>query len=321
MSAMATRQKKEDEAAASLQADAAPAPPERRVRARNAGGDRGPLDSLVDGLDEIVPGISVLDSELAFEGGARADLAAVDPSGRLHLVLVAGEDADRAALEALDALGVLRTQLELFVRHFGEGRINPERSPRVLVVSPGTDTRLAERLAPLADAGVSVLGLRTMRSRAGERSYLVKLDTGGRTAAASTGTAAFLRGLPSRLEALGNALVERMQRLDEELTPTADATTVVWRLADEVLVRVERIGDLLQASVAPRHEPLPLGDLADLERLTEKVYARLVRVLNLTRGEEPLAPLEPGAARGDGRREAQRDEPLLTPEEIQAFRE
>jgi hypothetical protein len=47
----------------------------------------------------------------------------------------------------------------------------------------------------------------------------------------------------------------------------------------------------------------------------------LVRVLNLTRGEEQLAPLEPLAQRGEGRREAQRDEPLLTPEEIQAFRE
>src|SRR5262245_56460227 len=71
--------------------------------------ERGPLTALTEGLDEIVPGLRVLDRELVFEGGGRADLAAVDPSGRLHLVLLAHEDADKAALEALDAVAVVRT--------------------------------------------------------------------------------------------------------------------------------------------------------------------------------------------------------------------
>ena len=103
-----------------------------------------------------------------------------------------------------------------------------------------------------------------------------------------------------------------MERLDEELTPSADATTVVWRLGGEVLCRVERVGDLLQASVAPRHEPLPLADVGDLEKLVERALARLVRVLGLTRGERPSEPPRPGVPRG---------EPLLSAEEIQAFRE
>jgi hypothetical protein len=96
-----------------------------------------------------------------------------------------------------------------------------------------------------------------------------------------------------------------MQRLDEEITSSADASTIVWRLSGEVLCRVERVGDLLQASVAPRHDSLPLGDLADLDRLVERALARLVGVLGLTRGEKPPGPPEPARAR-EGRAAAQR---------------
>ena len=311
MAAMAARGKKDDEPERPGERAEEEAG-EKRPRAKPAD-EHGPLAALIDGLDDIVPGLEVLDRELAFEGGARADVAAVDPSGRLHLVLLAGEDADKAALEALDALGVVRNQLELLLRHFGEGHVNPERAPRVLVVSPNSDVRLAERLSVLGDTGVLVLGLRTVKSAGGERAYLVRLDAAARASGGAGGVSAFLRALPARLEPLGNALVERMERLDEELTPAADATTLVWRLAGEVLCRVERIGELLQASVAPRHEPLPLAELGDLDRLVEKAMARLVGVLNLTRGDRPAPGPRPVPAG--------REEPLLTAEEIQAFRE
>lgn len=309
---MATRGKKDDEPERGPEReDAAPAG-ERRPRARSDE-ERGPLAALIAGLDEIVPGIEVLDRELVFEGGARADLAAVDPSNRLYLVLLAGEDPDKAALEALDALGIVRGQLELLLRHFGEERVSAERAPRVLVVTPTSDTRLVERLSVLGDAGVLVLGLRSVKSAGGERAYLVRLDPSARATGGTGGVAAFLRALPARLEPLGNALLERMERLDEELSASADASTLVWRLSGEVLCRVERIGELLQASVAPRHEPLALATTADLDTLVERAMARLVGTLKLTRGEGP--PPGPRAVPGT------REEPLLTAEEIQAFRE
>ena len=313
---MATRARKEEEPERSAErADAGAAAeaedkPRSRGRAQEA---RGPLAALTEGLDEIVPGIEILDRELSFEGGARADLAGVDPSGRLHLVLLAGEDADRAALEALDTLQVLRTQVDLLVRHLGEGRVNPERAPRLLVVTPTAEEKLGARLGALVDAGVSVLGLRAVKSASGERTYLVRTGTGGGGASAG-GVAAFLRGLPARIEPLGQMLVERMERADEEITPSGDGTALVWRLQGEVLCRVERVGDLLQASVAPGHEPHTLNDVADLEKLLARAYARLTQVLKLSRGDAPqrggpkLAPNP-------------EDGPILTPEEIQAFRE
>lgn len=281
-----------------------------------ADGDAGLLDALSDGLDEIVPGLAVIDRELTFEGGARVDLAAVDPSGRLYFVLLVGEDADRAALEALDALRVLREELDLLVRHLGERRVNPDRAPRLFVISPISDERLARRLSALGDAGVAVLGLRAVKSAAGERSYLTRLDARERTVTGASGAAAFLRALPARLERLGNALVERMGRMDEELEPAADTTTLVWRLEGEVLCRVERVGDLLQASVGPDHQTLPLGDESDLERLAQRAMARLTQILGMTRPDRPpvVAPTPRVAEAAD-------EGPILTDEEIQAFRE
>jgi len=323
MAVMATRAKREDEPERSAErADPAEAgearveSPRARGRAQEA---RGPLAALTEGLDEIVPGLEILDRELAFEGGARADLAGVDPSGRLHLVLLAGEDADRAALDTLDALQVLRTQMELLVRHLGGGRVNPERAPRLLVVTPTAEEKLGARLAALVDAGVSVLGLRSVKSASGERTYLVR--AGGATGGAGPGgIAAFLRGLPARLEPLGQLLVERMERADEEITASGDGTTVVWRLNGEVLCRVERIGDLLQAGVAPGHEPQTLNDVGDLEKLLARAYARLTHVLKLTRSDAPRGG-GPKLARGPDDAPGAEDGPLLTPEEIQAFRE
>ncbi len=319
---MAARGKKEDESEPPEPTE----PPGSTEEGEESAGERprgkrsqessrsGPLAALSAGLDQIVPGLEILDRELVFEGGARADLAGVDPSGRLHLVLLAGEDPDRAALEVLDALALLRAQLELLVRHFGERAVNPELAPRLLVVSASSDERLSERLAALQDAGVLVLGLRSVKSAAGERSYLVRLGQRPGATSGAGGTAAFLRALPVKLEALGHGLVERMARLDEELEPSADATTLVWRLQGEVLCRVERIGDSLQASVAPRHEPMALADEDDLEKLVERSLSRLVKLLGMTRAEKPA----PGAANA---LPGAREEPLLTPEEIQAFRE
>jgi hypothetical protein len=302
MAAMALRGKKEEAEGSAAEGE----------RERGKGAEPA-LPPWTAGLDEIVPGIEVLDRELVFEGGARADLAGVDPSGRLHLVQLADEDADRAALAALDLVAATRAELELLVRHLGEGRASAERAPRVLVVCPASAPRLAERLGVLADAGVLLLGLRAMKSAKGEQRYLVRLDPAGKGASGSGGVNAFLRALPARLEALGNTLVERMERLDEELVPSGDASTLVWRLGGEVLLRVERIGELLQASVAPRHEPLPLGELGELERVVSKVYAQLARLLGLARGEPAGPGPRPAPARAD--------EPILTPEEIEAFRQ
>jgi hypothetical protein len=299
---MATRTKRDDEGRPEEEG-------ERKAPAlAGPAGERDSHAALLAGLEELVPGLTVLDRELALEGGARAELVATDPAGRLVLVQLAPEDPDRAALDVLELLAALARDQEPLARHLGFAPSPLVRAPRVLVVSASSDARLAARLAPLASAGVELVGLRSVKSAAGERAYLVRLDAAGRPVASAGGVAAFVRALSARQEPLVRALLERMQRLDEELAVEGDAETLVWRLAGRVLARLERLDGGLTGSVAPGHEPEALAEAADVERFVERALSELVRVLGL-------------ASSGPTRPAPSRDEPLLTAEEIQAFRE
>jgi len=280
----------------------------------------GVLAALEAGVGEALPGLEILDRDLVFDQVGRADLAAVDALGRLVLVLVAGEDPDQAVLDALDLLAYARTNTSLLARHFGSRRSDPGLEPRVVVVDPACDERLAVRLGALSSAGVEVFGVRTLRSAAGERAYLVAT---GRESAAATGEGgirAFLDALPLPLQEVGEELTQRMSRLDEELLATGDAGSLVWRLHGEVLARFACSGDHLTASVAPHHLPAAVRRSADVDGVLEEALARLVAELDPTgppgarwvdRDDFEEADLPPRGSVSDG--------PILTDEEIRAF--
>jgi len=308
-----------------------PAKPEsgKRRRSRSNGRRRersealertGILAALEAGISEALPGVEILDRDLAFEPGGRADLVAVDPLGRLVLVLVAGDDSERAVIDALDLLAYAEANAALLVRHLGSRRVDPGLHARAVVIDPANDERLAERLHVIASSGVEVFGVRTLKSAAGERSYLVASGTDGATGrSGEVGVQGFLQALPLPLQDMGRALAARMSRLDEELLATADRTALVWRFQGQVLARLECSGSGLTASVAPHHDPAPLRGPADVDGVLEGALARLLaecraaeRVLDgHTFGEERPLPDRDFAS----------DEPILTQEEIQAFRD
>ena len=282
------------------------------------------------GLSEILPELEVLDRELVFDEGGRADLAVVDGSGRLTLVLLA-EDLDRTPLDVLDTLSFVRRHASLFSHHYRR-KIQPELEPHVLVVSPSGDERLTLRLKPLLGHGLELYGVRTLSSRSGERSYLVPLVP-TQTAAEQPGAhgeEAFLEALPRDLYSFGSTILERVGRLDDELELTANRDSLVWRFRGEILVRVERAGDTLRSSVSPHTDRNLLDGEGALEVLLEAALARLVSFLG---GNESHAN-GPRTQRGDPPLRAVREEdppspralleeegPLLTPEEIEAFRD
>ena len=183
------------------------------------------------------------------------------------------------------------------------------------MIDPANTVALVERLAPLAPLGVEVFGVQTIRSAAGERSYLVAREAPDSIRApAERGVEAFLQALPDPLLDLGRELAERMARLDDDLIATGDKSALVWRWNGEILVRLEHVGERLQGSVGPHHRPGPVQRADDVERLVESALGRLVQCLeghaSPAEGED-----EEGAERPAG------DEPLLTAEEIEAFRD
>ena len=125
--------------------------------------------ALLEGLEDVLPGIEVVDRDIVFEGGARADLAAVDPSGRLVLVLLVTRDEEKAILGILDHGGVQKVfdgPIE-FVPDRGcvahEGRSpNSGRSVRVRLSSQKPSMPIIATMASQSVRLSSVLGTRVM---------------------------------------------------------------------------------------------------------------------------------------------------------------
>ena len=296
--------------------DAPPPPKEKRrsggrtkAKAPRSPEPNGVLAALRAGLEEALPGLEILDEDLSFEDDGRADLAAVDGAGRLVLVLIAGRDDEPVIPVALDALAYARANTDVLARHL-EGRVEPGQSPRVVVIDPGNDPRLGARLALLAPLGVEVFGVRTVKSARGEHSYLVASERAAGSGAAP-GPEPFLEALPEPLRELGRGISDRMSRLDEELVTTGDPTSIVWRLDGEVLARVDREGSNLRASLGAQQPSAPIRDVADVDRLVEGALGRLVE--HVEGLGHPPEPRGAGALPGE-------DEPLLTAEELEAFR-
>lgn len=295
----------------------------------------GVLAALEGGLAEVLPGLDVLDRELRLDDGGRADLVALDSAGRLTLVLLA-QDSERAVLEVLDLLALVRAHPGLFARHLRDPRLRRELDPRLVLVSPDGDRRLADRLLPLHEHGVELFAVRTLSSAGGERAYLVPLVASA-TGAALDGRRpdeAFVDGLPDELRALARTAITRLARLDDELELETRRGSLVWRLRGETIVRLEHGRDGLRGLVGSDDEAWrldgPAGATA-LDRLLEGALARLVALLppvrtargpraggsngpasfELALPEDDEAPAPGGLA----------DEPLLSAEELEAFRD
>ncbi len=264
------------------------------------------LAALEAGLIEAWSGLEVLDRELVFDDDRRADLAAVEATGRAVLVLIAGEDSAETVLAALDLLDFARSNVEIVARHLGEPA-DAFLEPRVAVVDPRNDPRLLERLGRLSKSGIEVIGVRTVRSASGERSYLVA----SRLLLEEPASAEILlAGLPLPLSDLARPLFDRMARVDPECRALADRGAVVWRARGAVLARLERRDDRLEASFESGVR-FSLAGAEDVERVVETALERVARGIEPGRGA--TAPRQLSGI--------PESEPLLTPEEIQAFRD
>lgn len=275
------------------------------------------LGALAAGLTEVLPGLEILDRDLVFEQGGRADLAGVDGGGRLVLVLVVDANPDLAALEVLDTHSLARRHADTIARHLvgnpSETRIDATLEPRTIVIDPAGSERLLLRLGPILESGIELFALHAIRSAAGERAYLAPLTAPPMRPArrAKAPEAGFLDALPPALAELGRAAVERLGRLDRELVVSGGSDAISWSHQSEVLVRLERVGNRLQAGVGPHLEPRVLESEEDLEPLLESALALLVQWLDY---DAPAAPVNPLAPPGAG-------DPILTREEIEAFRD
>ncbi|MEX1025661.1 MAG: hypothetical protein WD226_11360 [Planctomycetota bacterium] len=275
---------------------------------------RALLDAVASGLEDVLPGLELLDRDLVFDEGGRADLACLDESGRLVLVLLAEGDVSNIALVALDTASFANRHFDLLRRHLGSPTAL-RGGTRLVLLAPNGGDLLLRRVAPLCEIGLEVFGLRSITSAKGERSYLVRLGAGGEDASTRVSRLdSFLGRLPEATRAACRSVVERMRHIDDELVADVQPREIVWRAGGLALARLQANGSGVYGSVDPHEERVEISDEASADRLLEEVMESLIGVPALPAprivedAEHP--PLELSL-----------DEPLLSAEELRAFRD
>ncbi len=253
------------------------------------------LLSLEGTLERNFPGLEILDRDLELSERFRADLVAVERSGRLVLVLLVEAEGDEPVLAALEALSFAEHNAAVLAAHFEEPRLRVDQPPRVLLVAQSFSPSLVARLKPLFGSAVELFEVRCVKSARGENVFLATV--GGESqvlAAAGTATEeAFLSRLGPDLESIARHAIDRMARVDEDLLLAVSGTRLTWSFRGAGLARLELVGDRVHGSVAPDHEPRALRSLAQVDFFVEEVLGRYVSSLGMDSGPLELPGMSP----------------------------
>ena len=278
-------------------------------------------DGLGVELLAVLPGVRVLDSDLELGDGARAAYVGVDAEERLVLVLHARDPGGESpALLCLDALAFVRENAAALPQHLARPELRLDLEPRIVLVVSRLNPRLARRLGALLES-VEVCELRTLRSAGGAARYLVpvELSSARRLSAGGPDPQSLAASLPEGERALLQRVLERMERVDDELVVLSGADSVSWRFGDTCLARLELSPQGLHACAPPQSAGRAIEGEADVEAFLEDVllhFARELGALQSTAPEErpvdelplPDTPLSAGEDLGQ-----------LTAEELEAF--
>jgi len=270
-------------------------------------------EALETGLSEVVPGLVVLDRDLELAEDQLANLVGVDAHGHLTLVLVVEGDKEAAVIEILDALKFGRQNAGLLRRHLECRELNPDRAPRVVAVAERFDDAIIGRLVPLVGRELHLFEIRTLRSARGDRAYLTRVaGEEGELEVGSDSPEFFLASLPTDFVEVASTVIRRLERVDDEIDRAASKTQVLWRRDGELVARLGWSDGELSGFVTPDPDPMRLRASADVDPFVERVLERYWGDLS-PRDEAPLEVATSAAPR--------LDEPLLTAEEMEAFRD
>jgi hypothetical protein len=292
-----------------------------------ADGSRASIESLARSISQVFPGAVVVDRGLELGDGKGAiELTLVDGEGRLLCASRARGASAEVALLALDALAFARENLPLLARHYRGAGLDPELPPLVVLLAERFEPSVLARLAGLDPAGVCCLELRRLSSRERSESYLVPValaaGAGATHRRAEERAADFLEYLVPDLRPIGERLLERLARLDEDLVPQGTGRQMRFSLDGEPLCALLAQDDALEGRVAPHGAAFRIATRAEADSFLEAVVER---TLELFEPAERKGPTLASAAHREGEGGADFDPLLpsggiLTPEELEAFR-
>lgn len=272
-------------------------------------------EALETGLSEVIPGFAVLDRDLEIGDDRLANLVGVDQGGHLTLVLVVEGDQAEAVLEVLDALAFARQHAGLLRRHLDVRELNPDRDPRVVAVAERFDEVVVGRLTPLVGRELSLFEIRTLRSARGDRAYLTRAaGEEGELEVGMDSPELFIASLPTDSADVASTVIRRLERVDDEIHRAASRTQVLWRKDGELVARIGWSDGTLSGFVDPDPDPMRLRAATDVDPFVERVLERYWGEVETEPSEDP--PADVGGTPSLGL-----TEPILTPEELEAFRD
>lgn len=273
-----------------------------------------PAASLAVGLAAVFTDFEVVDEDLDLGEERRVQLVGTDAAGRLVLVLLVQGDGVEPILAALDAISFVQRNRGVLANHFQSARLRPEVAPVIALVSEGFSDKLLGRLSGLSSELVRLFELRKVSSARGEHTYLAPIAPGSSREAivASRASETFVRALPAAQRELADLSLRRIGRIDDQLVSSATEAQVTWRMAGELVCCLMSVDDRLEGQVPPDGRPRRIASVADVEAFVDEALKRYVGLLEeqqpaRPQGEVGLPEVDPG--------------PLLSPEEIEAFRQ
>lgn len=268
--------------------------------------DRG---FLGEALAEIVRGFEVVERaiELAHAGVTlRAELAGVDALGRLWIVVGSDGDGERALFDALEWRAFARSRAKQLADEWSHADDVAEVC--VAIVALTSDATLARRARA---AQIELFEVERWSSASGARLRLVASTDPVHAPAPSTD--AFLAQLAEHERELAQSALRSLPRIDEELELVIGRERLAWLRDGRELASLGAREGRLAGRVGPRQAEERVDSNAGFERWIERVLE--ARFGSRADGELDLLP------EIEERPQRAREAPLLTAEELAAFRD
>jgi hypothetical protein len=246
---------------------------------------------------------------------ARADVVGVDRSGRLVLVLFVDGGEDSTAIAALEVLAFARANLEFAAQHWSAHGVSAGRSPIVVLIADHFDARLKHVLAIVDREALRLFEVRALRSASSVSSYLSPCEAPpGASGLARASPEDLLSTWPGESRALAADLSRRLARIDDALEPGAVSDALVWRNRGRAVCTLAWIGGVLQGEVGADRSAVRIETQDDADSFLERALREQMHSWSTDAdgGERKRRPADILERRG---------EPLLTAEEMAAFRD
>jgi len=240
----------------------------------------------------------------------RADLLALDAAGRPVIVLLVDGRGDDTVLAAVNAVA--------FARQSGDALAQPRREEpqrahggRVALVAESYSSRTLEGLGLLPEAELLLFEARRVESAAGSQIRLARLTpTSSRHEETPTVPREdFLARVAESRRGTAEVLLRRLARVDSGIQGSFEEGLASFSCDGHEICRLEVEEGSLQGAIPALKRRLPIHGPDDADAFLDEVLREHILLL----GEGWGTPLPTAARRGE--------EPLLTPEEIAAFRD